>query len=110
MVDLMMKYLLFALFWIIWCTVHSGMISVKTTNYLKRRFESNFHFYRLFFNLVSIATLIPVILWSIYKKPRNILLGGVPDLIAGFRCDKLHVIWGLNPTGKAHLEEIRKTL
>ncbi|OEU64382.1 MAG: hypothetical protein BBJ57_08600 [Desulfobacterales bacterium PC51MH44] len=60
----MMKYLLFALFWITWCIVHSGMISVTTTNYLKRRFESNFHFYRLFFNLVSIATLIPVILYG----------------------------------------------
>lgn len=40
------------------------MISLAATEYLKRRFESRFRFYRLIFNLVAIATVIPVILYG----------------------------------------------
>ena len=59
-----MDYFVLAVLWIIWCGIHSGMISVTATEYLKRRFGSHFRFYRLVFNLVAIVTLIPAILYS----------------------------------------------
>jgi protein-S-isoprenylcysteine O-methyltransferase Ste14 len=59
-----MNYFVLAVLWIIWCAIHSGMISVTATEYLKRRFGSYFRFYRLVFNFVAIATLIPVILYG----------------------------------------------
>lgn len=40
------------------------MISLRATEYLKRRFGDHFRFYRLVFNLVAIATIIPVILYA----------------------------------------------
>ncbi len=58
------NYLVLAALWVMWCALHSGMIWVTVTNYLKRRLGSHFRFYRLFFNLVAILTLIPIILYG----------------------------------------------
>jgi methanethiol S-methyltransferase len=43
-----------------WCLLHSAMISVFVTEYLHQRLGLAFRFYRLFFNIVSGLTLIPV--------------------------------------------------
>ncbi|MFX0204114.1 MAG: methyltransferase family protein [Candidatus Hodarchaeota archaeon] len=59
-----MNYFVLAVLWIIWCVIHSGMISLRTTEYLKRRLGSRFRFYRLVFNLVAIVTIVPVILYN----------------------------------------------
>lgn len=59
-----MSYVTLAGLWIIWCTIHSGMIWVTVTDALKRRWENYFRFYRLFFNLAAIVTIIPVILYA----------------------------------------------
>lgn len=59
-----MNYFVLAVLWIIWCVIHSGMISVTATEYLKQWTGSHFRFYRLVFNLVAIATLIPIILYA----------------------------------------------
>ena len=59
-----MNYFVLAVLWIIWCAIHSGMISVTVAEYLERRFGSHFRFYRLIYNLVAIGTLIPVILYG----------------------------------------------
>jgi protein-S-isoprenylcysteine O-methyltransferase Ste14 len=40
------------------------MISLTVTNYLKDRLGSNYRFYRLFYNLIALITLIPVSLYS----------------------------------------------
>ena len=56
-----MDYLLLGLFWILWCAIHSGMICLKVTEYLKLRLGTYFRFYRLIYNLVAILTIIPVI-------------------------------------------------
>ncbi len=58
------SYTLFSLAGIAWCVLHSAMISVSVTEYLKKRLGSAYRFYRLFFNLVSILTLIPVALFA----------------------------------------------
>lgn len=59
-----MNYVVLAGLWIIWCALHSGMIWVIVTDNLKRRLGNNFRFYRLFFNLTAIVTIIPVILYG----------------------------------------------
>lgn len=53
-------YVTLGLMLIAWCVLHSAMITVSVTEYLKRRFAPYFPFYRLFYNIISIATLIPV--------------------------------------------------
>jgi len=45
----------------LWCAIHSGMICLKVTEYLKLRLGTYFRFYRLIYNLVAIVTIIPVI-------------------------------------------------
>ena len=65
------KYLMLSLLVIAWCVLHSAMISVTVTEYFKNRLGPNFRFYRLFFNLIAILTLIPVALfaYSIRTQP-----------------------------------------
>jgi len=58
------KYLMLSLLVIAWCLLHSAMISVSVTEYLKKRLGPKFRFYRLFFNLIAILTLIPVALYA----------------------------------------------
>lgn len=58
------KYLMLSLLVIAWCALHSTMISVSVTEYFKKRLGSKFCFYRLFFNLIAILTLIPVALFA----------------------------------------------
>ena len=58
------KYLMLSLLVIAWCILHSAMISVSVTKYLKKRLGFKFRFYRLFFNFIAILTLIPVALFA----------------------------------------------
>ena len=66
----MMEYILLIILWIIWCIIHSSMISLTVTGYLKKRLGSYYKFYRLFFNLFALATLIPLILYSLSLRDR----------------------------------------
>jgi len=87
------EYLTLSLLVIAWCVLHSAMISTSVTDYLKKRFGSGFRFYRLFFNLTAILTLIPVALfansirtqaifsWSGYLLAGQILLLAVAVLL-----------------------------
>jgi len=60
-----MKIFMLAVLWIIWCALHSSMISVTATGYLKRRLGGRrFRIYRLIFNLVALVTVIPVIVYE----------------------------------------------
>lgn len=63
--GLSMKYLFAAVLWILWCTLHSALISITVTDFLKRALGDKYRFYRLFFNTVSLVTLIPVVYYSI---------------------------------------------
>ena len=56
------KYLILALLLILWCALHSAMISIAVTEYLKKLLGSKYRFYRIFFNSIAILTLIPVAL------------------------------------------------
>jgi protein-S-isoprenylcysteine O-methyltransferase Ste14 len=59
-----MQYLLLAVVWISWCALHSALISLRVTEVLRKRFPRAFRFYRLFYNLFAVATLVPVLLFS----------------------------------------------
>ncbi len=58
------EYIVIALLWTAWCFIHSAMISITVTDYLKRILGDGFRFYRLFFNITAAITLVPVFLYS----------------------------------------------
>jgi methanethiol S-methyltransferase len=57
-------YIYLALLWISYCIVHSGLISITVTDFLKRLLGDKYRFYRLFFNIFSLSTLILLIIYS----------------------------------------------
>jgi len=59
-----MKYIILILLWITWLLIHSGMISLTLTKYLKKRLGTYYKFYRLFYNVMALTTLVLVILYS----------------------------------------------
>lgn len=63
-----MEYLPLVILWGTWCAIHSGMISLTVTDYLKNRLGKYYKFYRLFYILVAFTTLIPLILYSLSLK------------------------------------------
>jgi protein-S-isoprenylcysteine O-methyltransferase Ste14 len=87
------KYLILAVLVIAWCFLHSAMISTSVTEYLRKRLGSAYRFYRLFFNVVSALTLIPIVLyasstrtepifsWNGYLRIIQVLLLGTAALL-----------------------------
>ena len=60
-----MEYLILAILWIAFCALHSGLISITFTNFLKQKIGDSYRFYRLFYNIFSIVTLIPVLIYTV---------------------------------------------
>ena len=77
-----MKFLILVMLWIAFCFFHSALISTTVTDFLKRRIGSAYRFYRLFYNIFSIVTLIPVVLYSLATKqePFFVWSGGLLPL------------------------------
>jgi protein-S-isoprenylcysteine O-methyltransferase Ste14 len=50
--------------WVLWCSLHSALISISVTEYVKSKIGGGFRYYRLFYNSVSIATLILLVYYS----------------------------------------------
>jgi protein-S-isoprenylcysteine O-methyltransferase Ste14 len=63
-----MKYFILAVLWITFCATHSALISITFTNILKQKTGNAYSFHRLFYNTFSIATLIPVVLYTLSIK------------------------------------------
>jgi methanethiol S-methyltransferase len=59
-----MKYWILGLLWITYCSLHSGLITYSMTSYLKKKFGDNYKFFRLFYNLFAVVSLIPVIYYT----------------------------------------------
>ena len=86
------NYLILSLLLIVWCALHSAMISLSVTEFIKKRLGSKFRFYRLFFNLTAILTLIPVAIfaysiqtrvifdWAGYMRIGQVILLGIAVL------------------------------
>jgi len=79
-------YLYALLGWVVWCTLHSTLISTPVTEYLKRKLGDGFRFYRLFYNAFSLATLIPLLSYTASMRQEPVFrwegaLGAVPYLL-----------------------------
>jgi protein-S-isoprenylcysteine O-methyltransferase Ste14 len=59
-----MHYVLLVVLWIGWCGLHSTLISLPVTESLRKRFPNGFRYYRIAYNLVSAATLLPAAVFS----------------------------------------------
>ena len=55
--------------WVLWCALHSILISVTVTEYLKKRLGSGFRFHRLCYSIFSLATLLPLMYYSNSIRP-----------------------------------------
>ena len=62
--EISVKYLYAVLGWVLWCTLHSALISTTVTDFAKKKLDGGFRFYRLFYNVVSLVTLIPLVYYS----------------------------------------------
>ena len=58
------NHLVLALLWSAYCAVHSALISTTAANFLKRVLGTHYSFYRLFFNVFSLVTLVPLVMYS----------------------------------------------
>jgi len=86
------RYIILSLLVITWCVLHSTMISASVLEYFKKYLGAGFRYYRIFFNIIAIATLIPVALfaysiptiaifhWNGYMRIIQVLLLGISVL------------------------------
>ncbi|MBN2426706.1 MAG: DUF1295 domain-containing protein [Deltaproteobacteria bacterium] len=63
-----MEYIILIIFWVAWCALHSGMISQRFTIFLKQHLGLRYRYYRLFFNLLAMVTLIPPVWYGIHLR------------------------------------------
>jgi hypothetical protein len=56
-----MEYLVVASLWIGYCALHSYLISIGFTNLMMRLLKSYYAFYRLFYVVLSLILLVPLI-------------------------------------------------
>lgn len=68
-----MKYLLPALLWTAYVTLHSFLISIRFTNLISRLIKKYYAFYRLFYVLLSLILLIPLIKYTSQLDDRVII-------------------------------------
>jgi len=57
-------YILLAFLWIAYCGIHSALISITVTDFLKRTLGDNYRFHPLFFNIFSVSTVVPLLIYS----------------------------------------------
>ena len=82
--ELPLKYFSAVLLWVLWCALHSALIATRTTDYMKKKLGEQYRFYRLFFNIVSLATLIPVMYYSISLPQAPVFCWEGPLLIVKY--------------------------
>ena len=63
-----MEYFILAFLWITFCALHSGLISITFTRFLQRKAGDYYRYHRLFYNIFSLVTLIPVVIYSLSIK------------------------------------------
>ena len=60
------QYIVLAVLLVLWCSLHSFLISLTVTRYLKSKLGELYRYYRLFYNAITILTLLPVG-WYMYS-------------------------------------------
>ena len=61
-------YIIFIFLLILWCIIHSLMIDNKYIKIVENMFKSHFCYYRIFYNIFAIISLLPIISYS-YSLP-----------------------------------------
>lgn len=61
-------YIILSLLLILWCIIHSALISNGFLAFINRKIGDKNRYYRLYFNLFSTLTLIPIIIFSLTLK------------------------------------------
>ncbi|MFC1553738.1 methyltransferase family protein [candidate division KSB1 bacterium] len=59
-----MDLVILAVFWLIWCSLHSGLISLKFLDYAEKKTGKSFRFYRFFYNVLSLVTIVLVLIYE----------------------------------------------
>ena len=67
----MKPYVVLVLLWTAWCSLHSFLISRPADGFLKRRLQAWYRYARLAYNVLALATLVPVVAftWSLRGAP-----------------------------------------
>ncbi|MBI9087155.1 MAG: hypothetical protein JEZ11_26410 [Desulfobacterales bacterium] len=67
----MLRYAILVLLWTAWCCLHSFLISRPFDRFLKRRLKAGYRYARLVYNLIALASLVPVLAftWSLRGAP-----------------------------------------
>ena len=63
--ELPVTYLSVVLLWILWCALHSTLITTAVTDCMKKKLRDRYRFYRLLYNTVALVTLLPLVYYSI---------------------------------------------
>jgi len=79
-----MKYLIIALLWSGYCALHSYLISVGVTNALAKLLKKYYSFYRLFYNLISLVLIIPLLKYTDHLDSTVIINYGLPLTIVRY--------------------------
>lgn len=57
-----------ALLWILWCALHSTLVTKTVTDYMKQKLGYQYRFYRLFYNIVSLVTIAALLYYSVSHR------------------------------------------
>ncbi len=64
----MTRYVVLISLWGAWCFLHSFMITLTVTGFVRKRFAKTYRYYRIFYNVIALATLTPVLIYSFSIK------------------------------------------
>lgn len=64
----MTRYVVLISLWGAWCFLHSFMIAATVTGFAQKRFEKAYPYYRIFYNVMALVTLTPVLVYSFSIK------------------------------------------
>jgi len=79
-----MKYLIIALLWAGYCALHSYLISVGFTNAMVKLLKKYYAYYRLFYNLISLVLIIPLLKYTDHLDSTIIINYGLPLTIVRY--------------------------
>lgn len=60
-----MKYFLLCTLWILWCFLHSCLVTTRITLWFRKQLGAKYTFYRIFYNLFSLITVLPLFYWQL---------------------------------------------
>ena len=111
-----------AFLWALWCCVHSLLISRRVTNSMKVFLGANYAYYRLWYNIISLLTLFPVVIYQLklqeeiiftwpwpWKLVKIIMyLGAFLLFYGGYRAYDMKYVLGIKQLQERREDKIRK--